>query len=118
VEDESGNLDFLKVLREICFRKLLYAVVLAFDSAAHTFEPELIDYPLLRCRALTVVSIERQRKVLVKLGTLQHTSSNLVEYINTSIDNPPGLLALWSITGGMAPIRTALETRFVPWRPR
>jgi len=36
---------------------------------------------------------------------------------NASIGKPPGLAAVFSISGGTAPMSTALATRLVPWRP-
>jgi hypothetical protein len=36
---------------------------------------------------------------------------------NVSIGRPPGLAAVFSISGGTAPISTAFATRDVPWRP-
>jgi hypothetical protein len=36
---------------------------------------------------------------------------------NTSIGTPPGLSAVWSMSGGTAEISAALATRSVPWRP-
>src|SRR6266446_8825522 len=36
---------------------------------------------------------------------------------NTSSGKPPGLAAVFSISGGTAAINTALATRDVPWRP-
>jgi hypothetical protein len=38
----------------------------------------------------------------------------LRSWSNTSIGNPPGFFAVLSISGGMAPISTALATRRVP----
>jgi len=35
----------------------------------------------------------------------------------TSFGKPPGFAAVFSMSGGTAPISTAFATRFVPWRP-
>ena len=67
-------------------------------------------------RAGSVGSVERHAEILEELRAVgQHAGANLVEHFDRRgrRDWP----RVFSINGGIAPISTALATRFVPWRP-
>ena len=63
-----------------------------------------------------IVAVERHAEILPELRAIGLTTLARIPS-NTSIGMPPGLAAVFSISGGTAPISTAFATRLVPWRP-
>ena len=85
------------------------------EAGHHSLKPERVPTRLPKFLQGPVVAVERHRQILEELRAVGDTPARMPS--NTSIGRPPGLSAVFNISGGTAPISTALATRSVPWRP-
>jgi len=74
-------------------------------------EPEQFTHTFQDFCTRPVVVVERQAEAFPELRPVSNIG--ITKLIECLIDVPPGLAAVLSINGGIAPINTALATRFV-----
>src|SRR5882672_5197917 len=77
---QCRHIDLFEILGEVGFRKCLDTVVLRFNPAHHGLPPPVISDALLDVGAWPVVTIKRQRKILIILGAVFcRALANLIE---------------------------------------
>src|SRR5260370_1675699 len=67
MENQCRNINLLEIVTEVGLRERFDAVIVSFDSAGHSLQPEMLPNAFRDLRAWTVVAIERKGKVLVEL---------------------------------------------------
>jgi hypothetical protein len=84
----------------------------AGEASHHPLQPERLANPFRSFGSRAVVTVERHAEILPELRAVgENPGPYLVEHFHRR------LAAVLSISGGTAPISTALATRLVPWRP-
>src|SRR5258706_2087994 len=77
---QCRHIDLFEILGEVGFRKCLDTVVLRFNPAHHGLPPPVISDALLDVGAWPVLTIKRQRKILVLLrAVFSRALANLIE---------------------------------------
>src|ERR1035441_9365167 len=85
----------------------------------------VLDTKLLQATDRAALRTKRNRSALIRDALREHLRSLEIRALEeparilskTSMGNPPGLAAVFSISGGTEEISAALARRFVPWRP-
>jgi hypothetical protein len=120
MHDQRGDVDPPEILSEVGLAEGLDAIVSGLDPAHHALPPPVVDEALGHLRARPIEAKECSRRDVPK--SCARSTSRAVRYASkTSKGSPPGLAAVFGMSGGTAPMRTALATRPLarpaPWRP-
>src|SRR5262249_38899821 len=70
VQNERRHVDLPEILRKVCLRKGLDALVGVLDPTLHAPEPELIENTLRDFRSWPVGAVELEGQILVELGAV------------------------------------------------
>src|SRR6266436_4292823 len=80
MKNEGWHIELLKVLRKIGLRESLDAVVMGFNASHHALQPPVLADAFRDLGAGSVVAVERERYVPVKLRPICHKlGSQVVE---------------------------------------
>src|SRR5438132_14067726 len=112
MKDERRHIELLEVFGEVRLGEGLDAVEDRLEAGLHCLEPKPVAQPLGDRGAGRLAPRKGVVRSLMNSERSARTPARI--WWKASSGRPPGLAAVFSISGSTAPISTAFATRFVP----